>query len=86
MHPLPIIIVSGLKGILFGLLMLAFDLLKGKEISIMKCLLMTLVFGIFMSLIFVSFFLYKLRKKGIIEITLENIRVNQSTNMKSTLN
>ncbi|WP_299438310.1 hypothetical protein [uncultured Aquimarina sp.] len=73
-------------GIPYGLIMLGFDLADGEGFRLWKYLFMTFFFGITMSLILVSFHQYRLKKNGIQEISNDNIRVNQSINLKTGLN
>ena len=75
-----------LTGIPFGLIMLGFDLVDGDGFRLWKYLFMTFFFGITMSLTFVSFYRYRLKKNGIQEITNENVGVNQSKSLKTELN
>lgn len=74
-----------LTGIPYGLLMLAFGLI-GSEGRLWKFLVMTIGFGIIMSLTLVTLHRYRLKKIGVQEITDENIRVGHTKNFKSGLN
>lgn len=74
-----------LTGLPFGLLTQGFDLVGGGEFSLWKFLFMTFFFGLTMSLILVSFHRYRLKKSGIQELTNQNVGVNQTRIVKSTL-
>ncbi len=75
-----------LTGILFGLIMLGFDLTDGDGSRIWKLLLMAFFFGTIMSLILVSFHRYRLKKNGVQEFTDDNVGVHQKRNLRTRLN
>lgn len=75
-----------LTGIPFGLILASSDLADGNEFGLVKFLFNTFFFGITLSLIFVSFHRYSLKKYGIQEITNDNLGVNQSGRLNTELN
>lgn len=75
-----------LTGTLFGLITLVFELVDENRFNLWKFLIMAFIFGITMSLILVSVHIFILKKNGIKEITDENLKVNQTKNLKSKMN
>ena len=75
-----------LTSIPYFALITLFSLDKISEIFMLKDISASLFFGIFMSLVLVSFHLYKLKKDGVENITDENIGVNQTITLETKLN
>ncbi len=75
-----------LAGLTYGLIMLGFDLASGEKFNVWEFLFTTILFGFIMSLILVSFQIYILKKKGIKEITKENLAVKQTKTVTCALN
>ncbi len=72
-------------GIPFGIIMTAFDLAQGHAFELWKFLFLTFFFGITMSLTLVTFHKHRLRKYGITEMSDDNLRVNQTKSIHSSL-
>ncbi|WP_396171690.1 hypothetical protein [Flavobacterium sp.] len=75
-----------LTAIPYFSLMTLFGFDEISKTIILKNITASLFFGIFMSLILVSFHWYKLKKDGVKNITDENIGVNQTKKIETKLN
>ncbi len=72
-------------GIPYAILMAIWDLAEGKGFNFQKFLFFSISFGALMSLILVSIHLYFIKKKGIKEISEENLSTTQKRDVTSTL-
>lgn len=75
-----------LTAIPYYIFMTLFGLADDNQTIIWKNMLASLFFGIFMSLILVSFHWYKLKKDGVENITDDNVGVNQTRIIETKLN
>lgn len=74
-----------LAGVSYGLVMLAFNWADGTPFHIWRFLFSTLFFGMAMSLLLVSLHTYRIKQRGIQEITEDHLRLFQSQIFKTSL-
>lgn len=75
-----------ITGVPYGLIMIGIDLATGIEFKLWKFLFLIFFFGTTMSLILVSFHIKRLKRIGITDFTLENLKVSLTRVLKSELN
>ncbi len=74
-----------LAGVSYGLVMLAFNWANGTPFDIWRFLFSTLFFGMAMSLLLVSLHKYRIKQKGIQEITQDDLKLFHSKRFKTSL-
>ena len=69
----------------FGVLMIIFDYATGSDIELFSFLLTIVLFGLTMSLVFVSLQISELKRLGVEELTAESLSVEQHRSFTSSL-